>query len=93
MITLIGEGKPLERSKDRVVGEGLVRLLGDMEEFITDEVLEEVTGFYNQGHSIVDIAATFRMDPDFVFIALFHQARAENIARPFAYRISSGVTE
>ncbi|CDO03123.1 hypothetical protein BN988_01623 [Oceanobacillus picturae] len=93
MITLIGEGKPLERSKDREVGEGLVRLLDDMEKFITKEVLEEITGFYNQGNKIVDIAATFRMDPDFVFIALFHQARNGNVIWPFAYRISSEVTE
>ncbi|MFD2628806.1 hypothetical protein [Oceanobacillus kapialis] len=88
MKTLIGEGKPLKRSDDRIVGRGLVRLLDDMEKVITNEVLEEITEFHNQGHNILDIAATFRMDPDFVFVALFHQAREENVTRPFGYRIS-----
>lgn len=57
----------------------------DLELAFEKDVLEEITEMWNARIKIDDIAIKFRRDPDEVFLAIFHQARAGKIKRKLNY--------
>lgn len=76
--------------RERVWG-GLVPILEDMENFISQGLLDEITEMHEEGYEPEEIAKAYRyqLDPDWVFIVLFHQARKGKIKRPFAFRFQN----
>jgi 3-deoxy-D-manno-octulosonic acid (KDO) 8-phosphate synthase len=69
---------------------GLRRLLDGIEPFIAVEVQEEMTELFEEGHELEEIAEAFNCDPDYVFIAIFDQARRAKINRVFGRRLKHG---
>lgn len=57
----------------------------DLELAFEKDALAEITEMWNVGIKIDDIAIKFRRDPDEVFLAIFHQARAGEIKRKLNY--------
>lgn len=75
--------------KRRNLGEGswgFTRILDDCELYFSEEMLENIRKFYNEGHPIEKISNYLRRDADEIFLAIFHLARKGKIKLPFAYR-------
>lgn len=62
--------------------ERVIKLNPDMEEFISDLFLQDITDLYNHGYNLQDIGDYFNKDADEIFIALLHQSRRDKIKRP-----------
>lgn len=69
----------------------LVKLLHDLELNFSEQMLLEVTNDYNDGMDINDIAEKYNLEPDRIFIALFHQARRDKITRPYAKKLKGEI--
>ncbi|WBX81318.1 hypothetical protein PD280_06245 [Virgibacillus salarius] len=62
-------------------------ILEDLELAFSEKQLKNIVSQWEYGRSIEDIAEINSRNPHEIFLALYDQARKENIKRPFAYRI------
>lgn len=76
----------LKKQKSYFEG-GIVRLFDDLEMSYTNDLLQAIKTFHNEGHSFEDIGERFNRDPDEIFLALFHLARKGEEVKPFAKRL------
>jgi len=72
--------------KIRYKDSGLVRLLDDIDLMIGDEFLNAIGELYQEGYSPEEIGQGLGIDPDKIFISLFHLVREGRDLRPIAER-------
>lgn len=77
---------PRKKHKNYINMDSLVRLHDDIEPFISQALLDEMTRLFNQGYKLTKIAEEFNRDPDEIFYILFHQARRGKINRNIGFR-------
>ena len=71
---------PPRRARDYVF------ILDELEFAFPKEQLNLITKHWNSGMELEDIAKRHKRKPEEVLLALIHQARRNEIERPFAYR-------
>ncbi|EQB34805.1 hypothetical protein M948_20710 [Virgibacillus sp. CM-4] len=65
-------------------------ILEDLELVFSKRQLKNIVSQWNYGRSIEKIAEINSRNEHEIFLALYDQARKENINRPFAYRMGGG---
>lgn len=68
-------------------GGSLIRLNDDLEEFISVDLMAEITDLYNSGADPETIGERYNKDPDEIFLILLHQGRRNRIKRAYAKKL------